>query len=191
MSDVDWEAKYKENSAPWERKQLSPSVDLVMRQCEQGSKIVIPGCGRSHEPLYFAQNGLAITGLDIAPSAIEFQKTAFADSGHAGNFLVADILEWQPEIPVDIIYEQTCLCAISPGLRLAYEVQIHRWLEPHGLLVANFLQTTSETGPPFHCSIDGMKRLFAPDRWTWEEGVPLRVNHELEMYEYSYSLRRI
>ena len=35
-----------------------------------------------------------------------------------------------------------------------------------------FMQTDAVTGPPFHCDIDAMRRLFAAPGWAWPDALP-------------------
>ena len=191
MSIVNWEAKYSEGTTPWERERLSPSTTLVPKPETVNSSMIIPGCGRSSEPLHFAQQGFAVTGLDLAPSATEFQNSTFNQAGANGTFVTADIFEWLPQTPADIIYEQTCLCALPPELWQAYESQIHNWLKPGGLLIINFLQTSREDGPPFHCEIDVMEKLFFWERWTWKKAKPIKIQHEPHIFELTHVIERI
>ena len=48
-------------------------------------------------------------------------------------------------------------------------------------------QTGEAGGPPFHCDLDAMAELFAPNRWVWEN-TPLRSEHPLGVYELGYRL---
>ena len=72
---------------------------------------------------------------------------------------------WQPAEPFDAIYDQTCLCALPPEIWPDYAARLHGWLRPGGRLFVLFMQTGSRGGPPFHCDLTEMQRLFAPTHW--------------------------
>src|SRR6478736_685143 len=40
----------------------------------------------------------------------------------------ADLFAWDPVSPFDAVYDQTCLCALPPGLWPSYARRLHRWL---------------------------------------------------------------
>lgn len=68
---------------------------------------------------------------------------------------------------MDLVYEQTFLCAIPPRLREDYERTVHAWLKPGGRLLALFMQKDKRGGPPYGCALDAMHALFPPERWAW------------------------
>ena len=180
---VDWEARYQSAATGWERGALNPAFgewqpffttllsDATSSddasQPIADSSVIVPGCGRSPELLAFAQLGFEVTGVDLAETAVAFQGAALAEAGVNGRAEQANLLEWQPATPVDLVYDQTCLCALHPDQWSAYEQQLHRWLKPGGHLAVLFMQTGKAGGPPFHCELDAMRALFASERWHW------------------------
>ena len=185
---LDWEARYQAASVPWERDGLNPAFTawLPWLEKQQGS-VLVPGCGRSPEMRAFADLGFYAVGIDLAESAARFQEAALTQSEGRGEVVTSNLFDWSPKTPVDIIYEQTCLCALKPEHWAAYETQLTRWLRPGGSLLVLFMQTGEAGGPPFHCDLDAMAELFAPDRWVWEN-TPLRSEHPLGVYELGYRL---
>lgn len=176
---VDWEQRFREDKTPWERGALHPAARAWLDDASaaKGASIIVPGCGRGPEPLAFARAGLQVTALDMAPSAIAFQRRLFADEGLTAALAEGDALAWRPAAPVDLIYEQTFLCAISPGLRGDYEEAVHAWLKPGGRLLALFMQKDEWGGPPYACPPAAMRSLFSPARWRWPETEPVRFDH--------------
>jgi len=189
----DWEGLYREESTRWERGKINPALRVWLEtgQVPPG-RILIPGCGRSPEPHFLAANGFAVTGLDFAPSAIQFQQNQPKDSRAKTppEFLQADVLIWQSPILFDAIYDQTCLCALQPKHVGNYAEQLHKWLKPGGKLLAMFMQTGRENGPPFHCGLPEMHKLFAPAKWQWgvQENAAAHSNGKTEL---GYILTRI
>lgn len=101
------------------------------------------------EPRLLADAGFAVTTIDLAPSAIAYQRQSLAGTG--ADVAEANLFEWEPDRPFDAIYEQTCICALPPVLWDDYATRLAGWLRPGGVLAALFLQTGREGGPPFHC----------------------------------------
>jgi SAM-dependent methyltransferase len=188
---IDWEGRYREGTAGWERHGLNPAF-LAWR--ERGTlapcRILVPGGGRSLEPLALAEAGFDVTVVDAAPSAIAIQRAHFERLKIAARAVQADLFAWDPDVPFDVIYDQACLCALPPGLWPTYARRLHRWLRPEGTLFILFMQSDRPSGPPFHCDIGAMRRLFAPPAWAWPESLPTRVDHPSGLAEQPAVLRR-
>jgi hypothetical protein len=178
-SGFDWEARFQADDAPWERQGLHPAlIDwLDSGVLKPGQTVLTPGCGRSQEPAFLAQHGLSVIATDIAPSAIAWQKARFDSAGVTAQALETDALAWRPETPVDVLYEQTFLCAIHPQKREEYEAMAHASLKPGGLFLALFMQKSERGGPPYGCGLDAMRALFTEDRWRWPETDPRPYPH--------------
>ncbi len=186
-----WDEKYRANTIPWDRGETSPALSdwLTSRELAPGA-ILIPGCGRGHEAVILAQQGFRVTALDIAPTALQHLEKELEQAGVSAETVCQDALSWQPAAPFDAIYEQTCLCALSPEHWAAYERQLHGWLRPEGRLFALFMQTEREGGPPFHCALPAMHALFATSRWHWPDQEPTRVPHPNGLWEWATVLTR-
>ena len=190
-AEADWEARYQAGSTRWDRGQPSPSLErwLGLTALSPGAHIVVPGCGFGHEVPALAARGFRVTGLDVAPTPVLRLRHRLEQAGLQADVAQADMLAWQPNVPVDGIYEQTSLCALPPGQWPAYERQLHAWLRPGGELFACFMQTGREGGPPFHCAVPDMRELFPADRWEWSDDVG-RTDHTNGKYEVLYLLIR-
>jgi len=187
----EWEARYLEGSIGWDRGGVNPALNHWLDCGEMAcGSIVLPGCGRGFEVVQLARLGFAVTALDFAPSAVQFVETALAANHLMAEVVAADVLLWQPAAPVDAVYEQTCLCALPPESWVAYATQLHQWLRPGGSLFALFMQTGDEGGPPFHCDLLAMRRLFPDARWQWPSDGPLLSHHRSGRFELGYRLIR-
>ncbi len=167
----DWDARFRANDAPWERPGVHPALAdwAEAGAFSTGASMLAPGCGRGEEPEAFARLGLAVTGVDMAPSAIDWQRARFARENLAGNFLTADALAYRPDAPFDAVWEQTFLCAIHPHLRADWEAMVHASLKPGGSLFALFMQKDEPGGPPYGCDLGAMRTLLPDARWIWPE----------------------
>ena len=168
-SPIDWDTRFRDGTTPWERPDLHPAF-LAWRDSgafHVGEHVVVPGCGRSPEVLGFAETGLIVSAVDLSPTAIRWQSDLMSGSGRTAELVAGDVLAWTPQAPVDVVYEQTFLCAIPPRLRLDYEAALIRWLKPGGRLFALFMQKEERGGPPYACPLDAMHELFPDSRWHW------------------------
>lgn len=194
VSAVDWEEKYRSGHVPWLRPDLNPAFvhwfDSAMPGAVAGLDVVIPGCGSAPEVVAFAQRGAQVTAIDLAPSAIAAQAAMLVRAGVTAQLVQGDVLSWRPPRPVDLIYEQTCLCAIPPSLRPAYAGFAREILKPGGRLFALFMQTESDKGPPYHCDMAEMGALFDHQAWSWPSEQSLRSAHPAGMSELGFVLTR-
>jgi SAM-dependent methyltransferase len=175
---VDWELRYQEGATGWERPGMNPAFvswldDRVLTPC----RILVPGAGRSPEPVALAEAGFDVTVIDSAPSAVAVQRARLAALHVRARVELADVFAWKPAVPFDAVYDQTCLCALPPPKWPDYVARLGSWLTPGGRLFVLFMQTGQPGGPPFHCDLAKMRELFAPDRWDWPERLGPTVFH--------------
>ena len=187
---IDWEARYKEKTTAWERDHLNPAFNEWRARFQLNpGHAVVPGCGRAPEVLEFARMGWQVTGIDLADTAVAFQQTTLNHSGFGAEVVQANVLAWSPSEPVDLVYEQTCLCALNPDHWSDYEAQLHKWLKPGGILAVLFMQTGREGGPPFHCGLEPMRALFRAERWDWD-GQSVVSEHPAGIHELGFWLTK-
>ncbi len=186
-----WEERYRSGKTGWDRGQVSPALESWVKSgLMPAGRILIPGCGRGHEVCYLAAQGYDVTAVDIAPSAIVALQKNLDEGHHSAQLIQADLLEWEPDSPFDAIYEQTSLCAIDP---LDWPNYVHRlatWLKPGGHLFALFMQTDREGGPPYHCDLDIMRKLFSADVWSWDAVHAMKIEHPSGIHERGFVLTR-
>jgi len=188
---IDWESRYRAGTAGWELHGLNPTF-LASREAGllAPCRILVPGGGRSLEPLALAEAGFDVTVVDAAPSAVAAQRALFHRLNVPARAEQADLLTWEPDGLFDAIYDQTCLCALPPAIWPDYAQRLHRWLRPDGSLFILFIQNRRTDGPPFHCDMGAMRLLFAAPCWTWPATLPPQVAHPLGLSEQPAVLRR-
>ena len=187
-----WDEKYRADLTAWDRGGVSPALeDWLDEGALKPGRILIPGCGYGHEVLALARRGFEVWGLDIAPTPVQRVREKLAQAGLTAHVVEGDVRTWQPEPPFDAVYEQTCLCALSPEDWPRYEAQLCRWLRPGGRLFALWMQTDRPGGPPYHCGLEAMRALFALERWRWVEPPQRTVPHPTGFFEYAAILERL
>ena len=175
---IDWEARYRDGATGWERPGPNPALQswlesAVLAPC----RILVPGAGRSVEPLVLAEAGFAVTVVDGAATAVAAQRARLERLHVDASVERADLFAWNPPAPFDAIYDQTCLCALPPATWAEYAARLHHWLLPAGRLFILFMQTSVAGGPPFHCDMDDMRLLFPETQWDWPDVLPPVVAH--------------
>lgn len=190
LTQRGWQARYDQGKTGWDRGSRNSILDHWLdTEILTPGRVLIPGCGRGHEVIHLAQAGFDVTALDFAPAPILHLRQELASRGLTANTLQIDILEYKTDEPFDFIYEQTCLCALSPRHWQHYENQLYHWLKPNGQLLALFMQSGKRDEPPYSCELDEMKSLFNTPRWHWTDE-PIRVDHPIGLYEQACRLTK-
>jgi len=187
---IDWESRYRDGTTGWERPGLNPAF-LAWRESGELApcRILIPGGGRSVEPVALADAGFDVTVVDAAASAVAAQRARLERLHVRARVEQADLFDWTPDAPFDAIYDQTCLCALPQAVLPAYAERLHSWLRPGGTLFILFMQTGVVGGPPFHCDMDDMRLLFPATQWDWPDVLPALVAHSPGRVEQPAMLR--
>jgi len=178
---MDWEGLYQSQDTGWDRGDVSTGLEhwlgLKKLSVERDKRVLIPGCGRGYEVVQLAKLGFDVTGLDIAPTAIADLDALLKSNAVHAETVCGDLFAYQSNQPFDVIYEQTCLCALPLEKREAYEEKLFEWLKIDGYLLLSMMQTGEKSGPPFHCDWSDMRDLFPENRWAWQEEAPFMVPH--------------
>ena len=191
LNTVDWEHFYQNGKTGWDRGDISPNLNYWLENQQlEPCRILIPGCGNGYEVLHLAEKGFDVVAIDIAPTAVDNLNKALADNKLKADVILADFFSWNPDKPFDAIYEQTSLCALSPEQWQSYEKCLYNWLKSDGKLLAQFMQTDAEGGPPYHCEIGDMTELFDASRWQWSEEHTTEAIHSAGKRERVYLLSR-
>ena len=170
MTLTHWDQCYLDNQTPWDKGMASPPLEEWVRSQQPKGRALVPGCGIGHDVAMLVSQGVDAYGLDISPTAVTRAQAAYPEL--AERFLLGDLFD-QPEdwtARYDLICEHTCLCALPPELRPAYEQAIARYLRPGGLLAGiwfiNPEMDPGETGPPFGIPMPELNALFAAPTWS-------------------------
>jgi len=195
-----WKERFATGSTPWNRGAPNPQLARWIDDgtLASGKSIIVPGCGHGWEVAALARAGMHVTGIDFAANALDHCRQVLASERLPAQLVDADVLHWQPDTPVDAIFEQTCLCALYPDYWTRYASQIHTWIKPGGKLLALFLQALRPEathgfidGPPYHCDINAMRAIFPATQWTWPKPpYPQIENAAIERTELAVLLVR-
>lgn len=194
-----WQARFESGAIPWDRGAPSPQLLhwLESGQIKPDSRVLVPGCGRGWEVLALAQAGCQVTGIDYAQAALAECQRLLTEQKLSASLAQANVLEWLPPEPVDVVYEQTCLCALHPDYWVRYALQLQAWLKPAGRLCVLFMQRAAAgmsegyiIGPPYHCDVHAMRALFPASHWDWPKPPYESLKHPLSMVELALILTR-
>ncbi|RME84072.1 MAG: methyltransferase domain-containing protein [Zetaproteobacteria bacterium] len=186
-----WEAKYRAGEDGWDRGGVNPAFEPLVSAAglSPGARVLVPGCGRGYEVVELARRGFEVVAIDLARPAVDALQTRLRELGLDAKVVCGDLFAFDAR-GFDAVYEQTCLCALPPERWPAYAAWLRERLAPGGKLVALFMQTGEEGGPPFHCDLMAMRKLFAPPEWRWPAAPPVLSPHRHGRFELGYVLER-
>ncbi|MCG6872397.1 MAG: TPMT family class I SAM-dependent methyltransferase [Gammaproteobacteria bacterium] len=186
-----WENRYQEGRMRWDRGAVSPALEhWLQTRLAYPCRLLVPGAGSGYEVAHLAERGFDVTAVDVAPTAVQRLSQLLASRDLKASVVQADLLDWNPDTPFEVIYEQTCLCALDPPDWPAYAQSLWQWLRPAGRLLASFMQTGQPGGPPYHCDLTVMRELFPDNRWIWPGDQPLKIPHPNGLVEFGMVLVR-
>ncbi|MFD8499007.1 class I SAM-dependent methyltransferase [Amycolatopsis sp. NPDC059657] len=96
MTDMEthFETMYRAGGTlPWDIGEPQPAVTRLADEGRFTGAVLDVGCGFGGNALFLASRGLAVTGVDIAPRAIELASEHAAAQGADVAFTVADVTE--------------------------------------------------------------------------------------------------
>ena len=166
MSDADrWNQRYRDGKTGWDLGSAPPILERTLAEFGEGPlRVLVPGAGRAHDARAWARAGHHVTAVDFAPMAVEEAQRLAADEGVALEVELSDVLNLPSKLrgTFDLVWEQTCLCALPPEHREAYVASMHGALVPSGQLIALLWNHGKEDGPPYDMIPAEVEALFAP-----------------------------
>jgi len=158
-----WDQLWKEGATPWENSRMSGCIQLALEKLNvpRVGHVLVPGCGKGEDALFFAKEGYDTLGIDLSSTAIEQGRQLLQSQSldlpnirlEEGNFFELR----PPKEGYDIIYDFTFFCAFPPSVRPMFGGAVNRLINPNGgLLIATVwtIDGARPTGPPYSISLD-------------------------------------
>lgn len=179
---MDWNLRYEREDTPWDKGAPHPVIaDLPAREVLSG-RVLVPGCGTGHDVRALAVSGLQVTGLDVAPLALEKARAHASSAGE--DYVLGDLFSLPAGMrgAFDGVFEHTCFCAIDPSARAGYVSAVASALKPGGRLLAVFFTDPDNDGdgPPHGCTREELDDLFASSFRLLEERRSIATFEERE-----------
>lgn len=166
---MTWEDAWKEGRTPWDAGESPPVlVELVESSTLPAGSAVVPGAGSGYDVLTLAGPTRRVIGLDLAQHAVARFEALREEAGvppeHA-QMVRADFFEWEPDAPVDLVWDYTFLCALEPDRRGEWARRMDRILGPAGELVTLIFpmrEGDPAQGPPYPLEPEAVRALLEP-----------------------------
>ena len=160
-----WEQRYAEGRTAWDLGGPPPVLvrEVARRAPPPALRVLVPGAGFGHDALAWARAGHAVTAVDLAATPCRVLAERAARSGLLLDVRQADVLALPPDLrgAFDLVWEQTCLCALDPAQHAAYARAMAEALRPGGTLLGLFWNHGMTGGPPFDLTRAAVRALFA------------------------------
>lgn len=89
----DWNDRYAAQDTPWDSGKPSRELQRLLTQFAVAPcRTLEIGCGTGTNAVYMAQQGFEVTGVDVAPIAIDQAKIKATEAGVAIDFRVVDLI---------------------------------------------------------------------------------------------------
>jgi SAM-dependent methyltransferase len=165
-----WERTYRETAyreLPW----FSPRAyywvvrAVTDRWLTPPKSILDLGCGAGTNSLFLARSGFRVSGVDLAPRAVEVASRRAHRAKLTIDFRVADVLNLPyPSRTFAGAIDVGCFHTIPRGLRRAYAEELSRVLAPRGRYALSWIgpEHTGTFGPPLRPSLQEVVSSFEP-----------------------------
>ncbi|MEW1705828.1 methyltransferase domain-containing protein [Microbacterium sp. NPDC089190] len=128
MDAAQWDERYRASAGGVWATQPPAVVREIVTPLPSGTAIdVATGDGRT--ALWLAERGWACTGLDFSSAGLAL--AAARPGGDAVEWVQADVHEWEPDAPVDLVVS----CYLHLPDSAAAIARIAQWVTPGGTLV--------------------------------------------------------
>jgi SAM-dependent methyltransferase len=189
-ASTDWNQLYETGETPWDKGLPTPVLAEVQQRHPhlfQG-EVMVPGCGTGSDARWLAAQGCQVTGVDIAPLAVDRARSV--DETQTVRYVLASLFDLPADLrqKFDLVWEHTCLCALTPDLRRSYIQGVHSALKAGGIVSGVFFidpeMDPGETGPPFGITPEELTALWEEagftvrESWIPSTGYPGRVGRE-------------
>jgi SAM-dependent methyltransferase len=149
---IDWNDRYRDGNLPWDTGRPSSELQRVVSQIAfQPCRALEIGCGTGTNSVWLAEQGFDMTGIDVAPLAIEQAQKRAQAAGVQARFAVADALQ-MPDLgePFAFFFDRGCYHAVRRSATQQYAPVVARQLAPaaQGLILAGNAREPHDPGPP-------------------------------------------
>ncbi|MGY2174927.1 thiopurine S-methyltransferase [Pseudomonas azotoformans] len=184
MEPKFWQERWARNQIGFHLPEVNPYLQRHWPQLAlaEGSKVLVPLCGKSLDLMWLASHGLRVMGVELSEQAVEAffsEQNLVPRITRRNAFTVyqADLIEvWcgdffaldtEALVGCTALYDRAALIALPPLMRAQYAEQLSRLLPSgcQGLLITLDYDQTQKAGPPFAVTDEEVKVLFGSD-WT-------------------------
>ena len=165
-----WEETYRNilpGELPWNAGMQDGDLKDLLNALQLNSgKAYDLGCGPGNDSVFLAQEGLEVTAVDIAASAVKLAQENAAKAGVEGkiHFVTGDVLELLGKADVALVHDRGCFHTLPSGRWKDYLRTVLGLLRKNGLLVLKVFSYKVPEGPgPYRFTPEELQGLFGGD----------------------------
>jgi SAM-dependent methyltransferase len=149
---IKWNERYQSGDLPWDTGKPSPELQRMLQQHNiRPCRALEIGCGTGTNCVWLASQGFDVTGVDLAPLAVERAIARASAANVKVRFLTADVLNL-PDLgePFAFFFDRGCYHAVRRENPHAYAPAVARLLTPGalGLVLTGNAREPHDPGPP-------------------------------------------
>ncbi|QBZ88809.1 thiopurine S-methyltransferase [Pseudomonas viciae] len=178
MEPEFWHKRWSSNQIGFHLPEVNPYLQRFWSQLgvEQGSRVLVPLCGKTLDLLWLAQQGYSVLGVELSEKAaadffLEHQlEPSVSEEGAFKVFRAGDIeircgdffaLDAADVADCAALYDRAALIALPGAMRERYAAHLQKILpECVGLLITLDYNQDEMPGPPFSVGDDEVQRLL-------------------------------
>lgn len=180
MSLGEWRQRWEQGNIGFHLGEINPLLRRYVDRLRipRGGRILVPFCGKTHDLVFLAREGLDVHGAECVPQAArEFHREQgiAAEPVREGAFEVwrspgitfwcGDFFDLEPDAAggaFDAIWDRAALIALPEADRPRYVAHLFRFLRPGGriLLVTLSYDPARMKGPPWSVDEAEVRALF-------------------------------
>lgn len=197
LAKAGWEGTWVHGVTPWDAKRSPPILEQLLKgegpALPKEGKVLVPGAGSGYDAFSFAKGSphFAVTGLDIAPTAVKRCKDLQAADAEVKDlpisrlrFLQGDFfnLGAGEEGTFDLLWDYTFMTALPPTMWEQWAAGVSKALKPGGQVVCLIFPVADfEGGPPFAVQPPQLVELLEKQQGMQKcylEPVPKELSHK-------------
>jgi len=174
-----WLERWREERTHFHQQRVTPLLQKYwpMLGLPQGSRVLVPLCGKSLDMVWLAQQGHAVLGVELAQQAVEqffiendlqpvIHNTPIGPRYQADNIQIicADIFKLDAQVLSDCtgVYDRAALVALPADMRRRYVAHVYGQLasQYRGLLLTLDYDQAQMDGPPFAVNDTDVQSLY-------------------------------
>jgi SAM-dependent methyltransferase len=149
---IEWNDRYRDGNLPWDTGRPSSELQRIVSQRRiRPCRALELGCGTGANGVWLAQQGFEVTGVDVAPLAVELAEKRAHAAGVKVHFVVADVFRL-PDLngPFDFFFDRGCYHAVRREAPQQYAPAVagHLAAGARGLILAGNAREPHDPGPP-------------------------------------------
>ena len=120
---------------PWHREEPADLLIDTTHSLSAGARVLDVGCGAGVFAVWMSSQGKQVTAIDLFPEAISMAQQRASQNGVDVTWVCADLFEFTPDAPYDLVFDSGCLHSLVGGQPSHYKEQLLRWMAPEGVYV--------------------------------------------------------